>query len=257
MKKIVLLLLLLVPIFVMAQKSIRDESITYQQERMVFKQWDRNKFTPTSGWLGLNPYYWLTWGLHPNYPKTDLRPLSATGPQTLRLGAVGLMRQSDANLEKETDTLSNSALAEIYNHSAIFSGTDPLWLLYYSKQFKGLTEFNSTKTLMDFPPKVSAKLISEGSLGWLENEIHSLQERLSATRASDQDRGSRILSYHRLLGELRKLMGLWNARTATALKAMNKVTLQKKLQSQEVTIDSWSADSDVKIAIEVLRGRKY
>lgn len=32
-----------------AQRIIRDQSIVNQQERMVFKQWDRKKFTPTSG----------------------------------------------------------------------------------------------------------------------------------------------------------------------------------------------------------------
>jgi hypothetical protein len=37
-----------------AQSMVADKSIRYQQERMVFKQWDQNKFTPTSGFLGLN-----------------------------------------------------------------------------------------------------------------------------------------------------------------------------------------------------------
>jgi len=58
-----------------AQSVVADKSMRYQEERMVATQWDQNKFTPTSGFLGLNPYYWLTWGFfYPNYHKIKMRP---------------------------------------------------------------------------------------------------------------------------------------------------------------------------------------
>ena len=102
MKNLFTVLLLCTVITAKAQKQIRDESIVNQQERMVFKQWDRKKFTPTSGFLGLNPYYWLTWGLHPNYPKTDLRPLAPGGVQSLRLASVTGMPVSYTHLTLPT-----------------------------------------------------------------------------------------------------------------------------------------------------------
>lgn len=40
-----------------SQKAIEDKAMRYQQERMVYKQWDKKKFEPTSGFLGLNPYH--------------------------------------------------------------------------------------------------------------------------------------------------------------------------------------------------------
>ncbi|MDM1050472.1 hypothetical protein HX018_19725, partial [Sphingobacterium hotanense] len=96
----------------MAQNVKRqtDKHIVHQQERMVHKQWDRKKFTPTSGFLGLNYQYWLTWAWHPNYPKTDRRPLSGTGPQTLRMGMVLAMQQTDEAYKKHTDTIRNVAV---------------------------------------------------------------------------------------------------------------------------------------------------
>src|SRR5690606_11459700 len=85
-----------------------DKHIVHQQERMVFKQWDRKKFTPTKGFLGLNYQYWLTWAWHPNYPKTDLRPLSAAGRQTQRLLLVAAMKNSQHASKGRAETVRNT-----------------------------------------------------------------------------------------------------------------------------------------------------
>src|ERR1700750_1439830 len=87
-----------------AQVPINDEAFRYQQQRMVFQQWDQNKFKPGKGFLDLNPYYWLVWGWpYPNYHKTDLRPLSANGPQTQRLALVAAMNSTDGKYKLQSD----------------------------------------------------------------------------------------------------------------------------------------------------------
>src|SRR5476649_1582474 len=79
-----------------AQEEVYDKAIVHQEQRMVFLQWNQNDFYPKAGFLDLNPYYWLVWGLFdPNYHKTDLRPLSATGPQTQRLALVASLNNTD------------------------------------------------------------------------------------------------------------------------------------------------------------------
>ncbi|MCJ8208564.1 hypothetical protein MUY27_02510 [Mucilaginibacter sp. RS28] len=79
-----------------AQSIIKDDAVDNQNQRMVFLQWDQNKFYPKPGFLSLNPYYWLVWGLFDsNYHKTDIRPLSATGQQTQRLALVATMNGID------------------------------------------------------------------------------------------------------------------------------------------------------------------
>jgi len=244
-------------IFCYAQKSIRDESITYQQERMVFKQWDRSKFTPTSGWLGINPYYWLTWGLHPNYPKTDLRPLGGTALQLQRLSLVGLQKETDRSFELHSDSLGNVAKDEILTHSGLLSAADPLWVLYYSRQLKSVTDFNPQSALEGLSVSTKAKLISEGSFDWFNNEMQILAERLDMTRKSNQDRGARILSYHGMLIDYRKLIGIWSTRVSSASRFMAQEQLQKKLKAQSTTIEKWNPDRDVEIAREVIRNRKY
>lgn len=242
---------------VFAQLAIEDKAMRYQQERMVFKQWDRGKFEPTSGWLGINPYYWLTWGLHPNYPDTDRRPLSSWGPQTQRLGLVGAMNSTSNAYKLEADTLRSTSLLEITNYSGAVSAADPLWILYYSKELKPVLEFSETAELSALTPAIRSKVISEGLYDWFKNELTVLKERINGAKNSNMDRGSRILAYHRMLQEYRTLQATWATRTATAAANQSKVLQQEKAKANELNVGSWTPNSDVEIAKEVLRTRKY
>lgn len=240
-----------------AQRAIEDKAMRYQQERMVFKQWDRGKFEPTSGWLGINPYYWLTWGLHPNYPNTDRRPLSAWGPQTQRLGLVGAMNSTSNAYKLEADTLRNTSLLEITNYSGAVSAADPLWLLYYSKELKPVLEFTDATILGPLPATVRSKVISEGTFTWFKNELTVLKERINGAKTSNMDRGSRILAYHRMRQDYRNLQATWTTRTATAAANQSKVRQQEKVKANDLNVGTWTPNSDVEIAKEVLRTRKY
>lgn len=188
-------------------RSINDKHIQHQHERMVYKQWDRDKFTPTKGFLGLNYQYWLTWGLHPNYPKLDRRPLSADGPQTLRIGFALAMKASAEKNKLHMDTLRNISLGELSHISALGNSADPLWILYYKQQLAPLMDShgeydpfkNITATLLNH-------LKEKGVYDWFIEEHTTLKERLQLIWQTDMERGSRILSYHRILGEFRKLI---------------------------------------------------
>jgi len=257
MKNLYIIMLLCTVVTAQAQKQIRDESITNQQERMVFKQWDRKKFTPTSGFLGLNPYYWLTWGLHPNYPKTDLRPLAPAGPYTQRLVAVTGMQQTDKNYELQSDTLAQTSLLQIAGMSGMLSATDPLWILYYSRQLKGVTDFDPGKVLASIPIIAKEKIIASGTLDWYRREVAILSERLEAARTTTLERGARILSYHRLLAEYRKISALWADKVIEAAREPARVKVRRELTGQEIKIDGWTPESDVRTAKEILNKRKY
>jgi hypothetical protein len=237
-----------------AQEEINDESIRYQEQRMVYLQWDQNKFTPTAGFLSLNPYYWLTWGLfYPNYHKTDLRPLSATGPQTQRLALVGTMNSIDNNYKLQSDTVRNTALSQIANQTGAISDADPLWLLYYNDQFKPVLNYSMATLLAGLSPQVSAKLISEGTYNWYSIELSRLKQRIQGAHTTDMDRGARIIAYFRLLQEYKKLSAVWAIRTSTAQKTITMAAQQQKLQTGQVTIPNWTPHTDVDIANKVLQ----
>jgi hypothetical protein len=258
MKKYIFLILLQgIAIACLAQLAIEDRAMRYQQERMVFKQWDRKKFEPTSGWLGINPYYWLTWGLHPSYPKTDRRPLRAAGPQTQRLGLVGGMNLTSNAYKLEADTLRNTALLEVTNHSGAISAADPLWIMYYSRELKAALDFSDASILSPLPAAVRSKVIADGSFPWFKNEMDILKERIQGAHNADMDRGSRILAYHRLLMEYRALQGNWTSRTSTASANQLKITQQEKAKTTELNTGAWTSNTDLEIAKEVLKNRKY
>lgn len=238
----------------MAQNVKRqtDKHIVHQQERMVHKQWNRRKFTPTSGFLGLNYQYYLTWAWHPNYPKTDRRPLSGTGPQTLRMGMVLAMQRTDEAYKKHADTIRNIAVTEALNYSGLVTDADPLWLLYYRREFGGLT--SDTDPLTGLSPEVGDYLRNKGLLEWYTEERAELKERLEAARTTTLDRGSRIMAYHRLLREHRKLLSAWEAKKNYAAKFLLLAKSRDRLQSDNPDLPEFSGGrSDIQIAEDILK----
>ncbi|GAA4339704.1 hypothetical protein GCM10023149_50580 [Mucilaginibacter gynuensis] len=238
----------------MAQASYRDESIRYQQERMVFLQWDKKKFTPKPGFLSLNPNYWLTWGLfHPNYYKKDLRPLSASGPQTQRLALAGTLNAIDDSYKLQSDTTRNTALSEVANYSGLVTELDPLWRLYYSRELRPVLNTDHAAVLTGLSPQVKAKLVTEGLFDWYTEELDMLRQRVEAAHSADMDRGARIMAYHRLLMEYRKLAGVWAIRVATAAKTIRMSAQQQQVRTGQVSVSNWTPQTDVQIANEVLK----
>ncbi|MBD1424039.1 hypothetical protein [Sphingobacterium arenae] len=235
-------------------KRQTDKHIVHQQERMVHKQWDRKKFTPTKGFLSLNYQYWITWALHPNYPKTDRRPLSGPGPQTLRMGMVLAMQQTDEAYKKHADTLRNVAVTEAANYSGLLTDADPLWFLYYRKEFNPLLESTETDAMQGIAPEIKDYLQQKGVYEWYTNERLELKERLEAARRTTLDRGSRILAYHRMLMEHRKLLATWEAKKSYAAKFLSLSSSLDGLQSDSPGLPEFEGGrSDVEIAEDILK----
>lgn len=240
-----------------SQRLIKDKHITNQQERMVFKQWDRKKFTPTSGFLGLNPEYWLTWAWHPNYPKKDLRPLGPVGPQTQRLALVAAMQSSTNAYKLHSDTLMNTAITETVNYSSIFSKADPLWQLYYRHEFEPLLSQSDSELLNGIPAKERNYLLRTGVFDWYREEAASIRERLEAAQNATLDRGARIITYHRLFLEFRKLFASWEAKRQYARKflSLNEAATKIKAREQPMTQNS-GYRTDTQIADGILAKSK-
>lgn len=259
MKKIICLYALCFGFFSgYSQSIIKDDAVDNQSQRMVFQQWDENKFYPKAGFLSLNPYYWLVWGcFDPNYHRTDLRPLSVTGPQTQRLALVSTMNGTDNRYKLQSDTARNTALSQIASQSGLLSDADPLWLLYYKQQFSPLLNYSPVSVLSGLSGQASTKLVSEGTYSWYTKELDKLKERLNGARAADMDRGSRIMAYYRMLSEYKNLSSVWAIRTSTTQMTLDMADRQQSLQKGTVTIPNWTPNSDVQIANKILQNAKY
>ncbi|MNL28539.1 hypothetical protein D3C87_1501870 [compost metagenome] len=53
------------------------------------------------------------------------------------------------------------------------------------------------------------------------------------------------------------LAGTWSIRTSTAQAGMQKVRVQEKAKAADLDVGGWSSASDLEIAKEVLKNRKY
>ena len=226
-----------------AQEIIKDQAVENQSQRMVYAQWDQDDFYPKAGFLDTNPYYWLVWGLFdPDYHNTDLRPLSATGPQTQRLALVGALNGTDNNYKLNSDTTRNTALSQIASQSGLLSDADPLWLLYYNQQFQPLLNYSAVSILGPLPPKVSATLLSDGLYNWYTNALAMLKERLNGARTTDMDRGSRIMAYYRMLKEYQELAGVWAVRVATFREQMAYLDSMNKANDPAIKAEKQKKD---------------
>jgi hypothetical protein len=194
-----------------AQMTIHDRAIVVQQERMVYKEWDQDKFYPKPNRiLGVptNLLWYMTWALHPNYPKTDRRPLSPQGEQTQRLALAAAMSITSDYYKKEADSIQLASTKELTRISGAFSEADPLYLLYYKKELKPLE--NPGEEVFDYAPTdVQAYLQETGALDWYQEEMERLAERYELSKKLDMERGQRILMYHRILQEMRQCLSRW------------------------------------------------
>lgn len=239
----------------LAQRPIYDKHIVHQQERMVFKEWDRDKFTPKKGFLGLNPAYWLTWAWHPDYPDKDRRPLGPSGMQTQRIGLVLAMQQATHFYKLHTDTLARVARAEMVRYAPLTSDADPLWQLYYRQELQGLLEEEGASG--EENENIREYLTGKGIYQWYHEERLGLKERLEAARSATMGRGSRILTYHRLLKEYRDLRAIWESAKRNAAQYLAFTRHRDRVQQRAATgTDFTPGRTDMEIADDILAGSK-
>jgi hypothetical protein len=182
-----------------------------QQERMVFKQWDEDKFIPDANRLlgiPINPIWYATWGLHPNYPDLDRRPLSPAGEQTQRLGLAAAMQISSNHYKQHSDTVRNLANAEMARISGALSATDPLYQLYYKKELRPL-EDPASAAFQGVSPEIASYMTDHGAYQWYLDNMTSLSERYGFAKSLDIERGQRILMYHRIMLDMRDVLKKW------------------------------------------------
>jgi hypothetical protein len=142
------------------------------------------------------------------------------------------------------------------NYAGSLSATDPLWQLYYSKEFQSLFQVSSTSALNGTDRQVRGYLTRTGVLDWYLEESAALAERLEIARTTNLDRGSRIIAYHRMLAEHRKLLATWEAKKQRAklFLSISQTKAESKHSVQQMVLPP--GRTDAQIADDVLRNSK-
>ena len=241
-----------------AQMAIHDRAIVAQQERMVYKEWDRDKFYPKPNRiLGVptNLLWYMTWALHPNYPKTDRRPLSPQGEQTQRLALAVAMSISSDYYKKEADSIQLASGKELVRISGTFSEVDPLYQMYYKKELKPL-ENAGEEAFDDVPIAVQTYLQETGAFAWYQEEMERLAERYQLAKKLDMERGQRILMYHRILQEMKQFLSRWQHQIHLSQQVVEFKSLKSHVPIEAESPARWKELDDQKVIERIIKNRE-
>lgn len=216
-------------------KRLNDPSIVAQHKRMVFESWGDWRPYPKY-FLGIQTNFayatvWGMWapGINRDYKDgDDIRPLKPTGEQNLRLAQLKFQEEEAKKIKAASDTIYKRSVQDFAHWTSATIDADPLWLLYYKRMLKPITEFPDTpQNFMEWRLKnqqTYETLNTTGTLKRLQEELDLIKEKYSMSRSMDMPRGKRFVMYHETLikwrtfvQELRK----YNNRTTLLLDYKN------------------------------------
>ena len=219
-KKGNLFLLLIITTTVFGQVSVKrlnDPAIVAQHKRMTFESWGDWRPYPKY-FLGIqtNFAYATVWGMWA--PKInreykdgdDIRPLKPTGEQNLRLAQLKFQEEEVKKIKAASDTIYKRSVQDLAHWTSATVDADPLWLLYYKRMLKPITEFPDTpQNFIDWRLKdqqTFETLSITGTLKRLQEELDLIKEKYSMSRSMDMPRGKRFIMYHETLIRWRKFV---------------------------------------------------
>ena len=248
-------------------KRLNDPAIVAQHKRMTFESWGDWRPYPKY-FLGIqtNFAYATVWGMWA--PKVnrdykdgeDIRPLKPTGEQNLRLAQLKFQEEQAKKIKAASDTIYKRSVQDFAHWTSATVDVDPLWLLYYKRMLKPITEFpDAPQNFIDWQLKDQLTydtLNSTGTLTRLQEELDLIKDKYSMSRSMDMPRGKRFVMYHETLIRWRKFvqeLRRHNQKTRLLLEYKNIVNnhVSTTLPTQ------WSPDSDKNIVDGVMQQYKH
>lgn len=191
-------------------KRLNDPAIVAQHKRMTFESWGDWRPYPKY-FLGIqtNFAYATVWGMWA--PKInrdykdgdDIRPLKPTGEQNLRFAQLKFQEEEAKKIKAASDTIYKRSVQDLAHWTSATVDADPLWLLYYKRMLKPITEFpDNPQNFMEWRLKdqqTFETLNSTGTLKRLQEELDLIKEKYTWSRTMDMPRGKRFIMFHETL----------------------------------------------------------
>lgn len=218
-KNTILLLLMFLADIIYGQgvKRLNDAAIVAQHKRMTFESWGDWRPYPKY-FLGIqtNFAYATVWGMWA--PKinreykdgADIRPLKPNGEQNLRLAQLKFQEEEATKIKAASDSIYNRSVQDLAHWTSATVDADPLWLLYYKRMLKPITEFpDIPQTFMEWRLKdqqTFEALSNTGTLKRLQEELNIIKDTYLMSRSIDIPRGKRFIIYHQTLIRWREFL---------------------------------------------------
>lgn len=268
-KNTILILLIFLADIIYGQgvKRLNDPAIVAQHKRMTFESWGDWRPYPKY-FLGVqtNFAYATVWGMWA--PKinreykdgSDIRPLKPNGEQNLRLAQLKFQEEEAKKIKAASDSIYSRSVQDLAHWTSATVDADPLWLLYYERMLKPITEFpDIPQTFMEWRLKdqqTLEALSNTGTLKRLQEELNIIKDTYSMSRSIDIPRGKRFIMYHQTLIRWRRfLQDLKRHNDKTTLLLDYKNIL--KSHSPATLPPQSAGGSDKKIVQEVMEKYKH
>lgn len=248
-------------------KRLNDPAIVAQHKRMVFESWGDWRPYPKY-FLGIqtNFAYATVWGMWaPNINRDykdgeDIRPLKPTGVQNQRFAQLKYEEEEAKKIKAASDTIYKRSVQDFAHWTSVTVDADPLWLLYYNRMLKPITEFPDTpQNFMQWRLKDQEAyqvLSTMGTLKRLQEELDLIKEKYAMSRSMDMPRGKRFMMYHETLLRWRKFvqeLRKQNNKTTLLLDYKNIL----KDHSSSALPSGWTPASDKQRAKSVMQQYKH
>ena len=265
--KFFLLLFIATSAFGQSIKRLNDPSIVAQHKRMTFESWGDWRPYPKY-FLGIqtNFAYATVWGMwapsiNRDYKNgEDIRPLKPNGEQNLRLAQLKLQEEEAKKIKAASDTIYKRSVQDFAHWTSATVDADPLWLLYYKRMLKPITEFpNTPQNFMEWRLKdqlTYETLNTTGTLKRWQEELDLIKEKYAMSRSMDMPRGKRFIMYHETLIKWRNFvqeLKKYNDRITLLLDYKN--ILKNHLSTTLPT--SWNPASDKQIVQSTMQQYKH
>ena len=265
--KFFLLLFIATSAFGQSIKKLNDPSIVAQHKRMTYESWGDWRPYPKY-FLGIqtNFAYATVWGMWaPSINRAykngeDIRPLKPNGEQNLRLAQLKLQEEEAKKIKTSSDTIYKRSVQDFAHWTSATVDADPLWLLYYKRMLKPITEFpNTPQNFIEWRLKdqqTYETLNTTGTLKRLQEELDLIKEKYAMSRSMDMPRGKRFLMYHETLIKWRNFVQeLRKHNNKTTLLLDYKNILKNHLSTTLPT--SWNPASDKQIVQSTMQQYKH
>ena len=269
-KKRAFFLLIFITVGASAQLSVKrlnDPSIVAQHKRMTFERWGDWRPYPKY-FLGIqtNFAYATVWGIWaPSRNREykdgpDIRPLKPTGEQNLRFAQLKFQEEEAKKIKAASDTIHKRSVQDFAHWTSATVDADPLWLLYYKRMLKPITEFpDHPQNFLEWRLKdqqTFETLNTTGTITRLQEELDLIKEKYDMSRSMDMPRGKRFIMYHETLIKWRKFvqeLRKYNNKTTLLLDYKNilKNHLSTALPNQ------WTPASDKQIVHSTMQQYKH
>ena len=269
-KKGAFFLLLFITVEASAQLSVKrlnDPSIVAQHKRMTFERWGDWRPYPKY-FLGIqtNFAYATVWGMwapsrNRDYKDgPDIRPLKPTGEQNLRFAQLKFQEEEAKKIKAASDTIYKRSVQDFAHWTSATVDAYPLWLLYYKRMLKPITEFPDTpQNFLEWRLKdqqTYETLSTTGTIKRLQEELDLIKEKYSMSRSMDMPRGKRFLMYHETLIKWRKFVQeLRKHNNKTTLLLDYKNILKNHLST--ALPNAWTPASDQQIVQNMMNHYKH